>query len=469
MNKTVIASSVFFVVGLGLAGLVLANPYAWNWARDLQQRLGVSAPAPGESMADMTGEDSEGEREILYWRAPMDPNYIRDEPGLSPMGMELIPVYADEINDIEGFVRIDPGFVQNIGVRSVEVSRTDLPHTIRTIGTFAYDDSQVFWINTKFEGWIENVEVNYIGQEVQAGQRLFDVFSPQLVSTQKEYIDAVRYLERLEGTDYPEAVGRARALVESARQRLRYWDIGEAQIAELARAGEPRRTLTVTSPVTGVVVSKMDQALEGMLARPGMNLYKIADLSTIWIEAEVYENEIPWLRVGQQAAIEVPNQPGRRYTGTIRYLYPFLNQSTRTLKLSIELPNPGRELRADMYANVVLDVPSRAGILAVPEEAVLRSGERNVLIVSLGEGRFQVRDVALGVNGNGLWEVRDGVAEGDRVVVSSQFLIDSESNLREAVRKLASPPPPPESGTGAMTGMNVDPGEAEAESANPGH
>jgi RND family efflux transporter MFP subunit len=437
MNKTIISSVLFFTIGIGLAALVLSNPFGWSWARAVQARLAMapdmsetSDPAP---LAPISGDDG---RDILFWRAPMDANYIRDEPGKSPMGMDLVPVFADEMANAEGIVRIDPGFVQNMGVRSADVQRTDIPHTIRTVGTFTYDDSQVSWINTKFEGWIEDVRVNYVGELVAPGQPLFDIYSPQLVSTQQEYLDAVEYVDRLDGTDYTDVIRRARSLVESARQRLRFWDITDEQIDALVQSGEPRRTLTVVSPVGGRVVSKMEQGLEGMLARPGMNLYQIADLSTIWIEAEVFEDDIPWLRVGQQATIEIPTQPGRLRRGTIRYLYPFLNQETRTLQLSIELPNPGEEIRAEMYANVTFDVPSASGVLTVPEEAVLRTGERNAIVLDLGEGTFQVREVELGANGNGLWEIREGISEGDRVVVSAQFLIDSESNLREAIRKL---------------------------------
>ena len=475
MRNTIVAGGVLFVAGMFISGLVLANPLGWQWATALGDRLGLAPPTHVvTSMEGLATQPAGSEPAILYWRAPMDPTYIRDEPGKSPMGMDLVPVYADDVSDLPGLVQIDPGFVQNIGVQSVETIRTDIPHTIRTVGSFKYDDSQIYSINTKFEGWIENVQVNYIGEQVQAGQQLFDVFSPQLVSTQQEFLDAIVYRERLEGTDYPEIAGRALALVESARQRLRYWDITDEQIDALVMTGQPRRTLTVVSPATGLVVSKMDQGLEGMLARPGMTLYKIADLSTIWIEAEVYEDEVPWLRVGQRALIELPNQPGQQHTGTIRYLYPFLNQTTRTLKLSIELPNPGGDLRADMYANVTLDVPSAVGVLAVPEEAVLRTGERNVLVLDLGGGRFQVREVTLGRNGDGLWEVRDGISLGDRVVVSSQFLIDSESNLREAIRKLSSGATPPEAD--AMDAestlgidMNMDPAGVNTQTTDHQH
>ena len=469
MKKTVVFSLMFFFAGIGLAGVVLVNPLNWNWASALGERLTPVAmsdqtnasaggtrertilhwvapmdPAfisdePGKSPMGMdlipVYEDEAAERTVAYWVAPMDPTFISDEPGQSPMGMDLVPVYEDQV-DTPGLVRIDPVFVQNIGVRSTEVARTDIPHTIRTVGTFAYDDNQIFSINTKYDGWIENVQVNYIGERVERGQRLFDIFSPQLVNAQQDYLDAVEYLERLGASDYPEIIDRARSLVESSRQRLRYWDITDDQIDELEKSAAPRRTLTVFSPVEGLVVSKMEQALEGMLVRPGMNLYQIVDLSAIWVEAEIFEDDIPWLRVGQSALVEVPSLPGRRYSGTIRYVYPFFNPETRTLKLSIELPNPGEELRAEMYAEVTFDVPSARGVVAVPEEAVIRSGERDVVVLDLGNGTFQVSEVELGVNGNGLWEVRTGLSEGSRVVVSSQFLIDSESNLREAVRKL---------------------------------
>ena len=188
--------------------------------------------------------------------------------------------------------------------------------------------------------------------------------------------------------------------------------------------------------MNGVVVQKMDQALEGMFVKAGMNLYKVADLSSIWVSAEVFENQVPWLRVGQRATIEPAYQPGRAYTGRVRYIYPYLSDKTRTLKVSIELPNPGMTLRADMYVNVTMNVPSAHHVLTVPSDAVIRTGTRDVVVLDLGQGRFQARDVELGVSGQGLTEVTKGLADGDKVVVSAQFLIDSESNLREAIRKM---------------------------------
>ena len=446
MKRTVLFSLVTFLLGIGLAALVLANPFGWASIDRLRGRSAVPAGAAGTSGQ---AEGQSTERKIKYWRAPMDPTYIRDKPGKSPMGMDLVPVYEDEEEGpAPGMVRIDPAFVQNIGVQSEPVRRTDIPFTVRTVGMLAYDDGQAVWVNTKFDGWIERVYVNYVGEAVRKGQKLFEIYSPQLVTTQNEYLQAVDYAKRMAAADYPEAAKRASSLVESSRQRLTYWDISDAQIDELQHSRKIRRTLTAVSPADGLVVEKMSQALEGMSVKAGMNLYKIVDLSKIWAEAEIYEHQVPWLKVGQRAVVEVPTDPGRRLVGRVRYVYPFFSEKTRTMKVSIELSNPGNRLRADMYVNITFDVPSARNVLVVPEEAVIHSGTRKVLVLDRGNGTFQVREVKLGVNGSGLWEVKDGVEERDLVVVSAQFLIDSESSLKEAIRKLTtagsgdSPPDP---------------------------
>lgn len=456
--RAIIVAITFFVAGGGLVGLLVLNPFDWPLPEGMAGLLGRSEPV-GESSAEAPDAD----REILYWQAPMDPNYIRDEPGLSPMGMELIPVYADQVGDA-GIVEIDPGFAQNMGVRTAAVRRADVPRTIHSVGALTYDDSQVYMITTKYAGWIENVRVHYIGEEVGRGEPLFEIFSPQLVNAQQEYLNALAYRERLEGSEFPDARRRAGALVDSARQRLRYWDVTDDQIAALEQAGETRRTIEVRSPVDGLVISKMDQALEGMMAQPGMNLYRVADLSTIWVEAEIYENDIPWVETGLEALVRIPSRSGDTFRGVVRYVYPSLDEATRTLRLSIELPNPDRDLRPQMYANVELDIPAAENVPVVPEEAVIRSGTRDVVIVDLANGRFAVREVALGLHGEGVWEVREGVEPGERVVVSAQFLIDSESNLQEAIRKLNSAEPAlPMEGTEDIEGMGDMPGVPSTE------
>ena len=475
MKKTLFFSFLSFAVGIGLTFIVFANPLDSHWIHALQDKLGVGHETParqategqlwncgmhpevireepgdcpicGMALTPVKGfqkseksSPSSGERKVKYWQAPMDPTFIADEPGKSPMGMDLIPVYEDESQEVPaGTVQIDPVFVQNMGVQSVEVERTDIPFSIRTVGHLNYDDEQINWLTTKYSGWIEKVYVNYVGQSVKKGQKLFEIYSPELVTTQQEYLDAVGYAERMSQTSYPDIAARAHSLLEATRQRLRYWDISDDQIRELEEAGQVRRTLTVVSNAGGLVVEKMNQAMEGMYVKPGLNLYKIVDLSTIWVEAEVFENQVPWLKVGQGATVEIPYQPGKTYRATVRFIYPFFNEKTRTLKVSLALPNPGWKLRANMYANVTFEVPTARGVLTVPEESVIHSGKRNVVVLDRGNGTFQVKEVTLGVNGKGLWEVLEGIQEGDRVVVSSQFLIDSESNLREAIRKMVS-------------------------------
>ncbi len=435
MRKAFAFSLASFLLGTGVAAVLMANPAGWRWPAALADALRrePAAAAAGPAAATPPG----GERRILYWRAPMDPAFTSDRPGKSPMGMDLVPVYADEAERRQpGTVRIDPAFAQTIGVRAEPVARRDIAQTIRTVGTLAHNDRQIAWVNTKYDGWIENVAVNYLGETVEQGQVLFDIYSPQLVTTQTEYLQAVDYAARLDTSAYPAIAARAHSLVESSRARLGFWDITAAQIATLERERTPRRTLSVVSPVTGVVVEKMDQTLDGMYVQAGMNLYKMADLTTIWVNVEIFEHQVEAMRVGRRAEVELPYLPGRPYTGFVRYLYPHFNERTRTMTVSIELENPDLTLRAGMYANVTFDVPVARNALAVPEEAVIRSGMRDLVVLERSPGTFEVVPVTLGVSGDGAWEVLDGVAEGDTVVVSAQFLIDSESNLTQAIRTL---------------------------------
>ncbi len=437
MTRAIAVGFVSFALGIGAAALVAVNPAGWAWPSLLPSAFREAAPSA--AAASMDAPASRPEREILYWRAPMDPTFTSDRPGKSPMGMDLVPVYADGAEPLPpGTVRVDPGFTQSIGVRSEPVTRRDIAQTIRTVGTLAHNDRQIAWVNTKYDGWIESVAVNYLGETVEEGQVLFDIYSPQLVTTQMEYLQAVDYAARLRTSEYPAIAERARSLVASTRTRLGYWDITHEQIATLERERTPRRTLSVLSPVTGVVVEKMDQALDGMYVEAGMNLYKMADLTTIWVDVEVFEHQVEAMRVGQRARIELPYLPGRPYTGFVRYLYPHFDEQTRTMTVSIELENPDLTLRAGMYANVTFDVPVARNALAVPEEAVIRGGTRDLVVLERSPGTFQVAAVTLGRYGDGVWEVLDGIDDGDTIVLSAQFLIDSESNLTAAIRNLDS-------------------------------
>ncbi|MCO6438194.1 MAG: efflux RND transporter periplasmic adaptor subunit [Phycisphaerae bacterium] len=376
------------------------------------------------------------ERKILYWRAPMDPSYISDKPGKSPMGMDLVPVYAEE--SVAGpQITIDPATIQNMGIRTTLVRRGPLVKTIRTVGRVDYDEEGVTFIDTKFEGWIERLHVDETGMQVNRGDALFEVYSPKLYSAQEEYLAALRGVERLSESTMPEAREQAERLVEAAEVQLKYFDISDAQIDELRRTREIRKTLTINSPASGIVTEKM--ALEGMYVKPGMRLYTLADLSTVWVYVDVYEYQLPWVRIGQPATMTLPYLPGRFYEGEAVYIYPYLEEKTRVVHVRLEFPNPELALKPGMYATVTLKSQIGREAVLVPREAYIDSGIRQVAFLALPGGKFQPRDIGVGVEAeDGMVEVRQGLEPGDRVVVSGQFLLDAESKLKEAIEKMLS-------------------------------
>jgi len=382
-----------------------------------------------------------GEREILHWYAPMDPTYVRDEPGLSPMGMNLVPKYADDSTKNEAsVVRIDPVQVQNIGVVSEKVRVEDIGRSSRTVGILDFNADEITWVNTKFEGWIEKVYVNYVGQDVKQGQPLFEIYSPELVTTQEEYVRALGYRASLESSKREQTLKQADSLVASTRDRLVYWDISEEQIEELERTRSVQRRITILSPANGVVAEIMEEALEGMYIRPGMNLYKIADLSTVWVHAAVYESDMPWIRKEQPAVVTFRHEADRVFRGEVLFLYPEVSRETRTLKICVEVPNPNGRLRPGMYADVVVHGPPVTDAIVVPQSAVIRSGERNIVFVDLGDGRFRPAEVKLGITGTGdRIQVIEGVVPGEAVVTQAQFMLDSESRIQEAIAKFVRP------------------------------
>jgi len=429
MKRALLFVLLGFVAGAGSLVLVTRWP-------GLLPALQQPASTPASVAAGAVDTAASTTRRIKYWRAPMDPTYIRNEPGKSPMGMDLIPVYEDETDLAPGVVTIDPRFVQTFGVQSVPVARADIPRVIRTVGVVRYDDEQTALVTTKYEGWIERAYVNYVGQPVAAGAPLFEVYSPALVSTQEEYLHALEYAKRMAESGMDDMSARADSMLDAARRRLAYWDVSPAQIADLEQTGAPRRTLPVLAARAGVVVWKMDTALEGMYVQAGMNLYRIADLSSVWVDADLFEDQMASVAVGDRARVELPFQAGTVRTGRVRHLAPALADQTRALTVSIELSNPGGALRPGMYVDVVFDQPAARQVLTVPADAVIRSGTRDIVVLDRGGGTFQVREVVLGAEGTGTVEVREGLMDTDVVVVSAQFLIDSESTLREAIRKV---------------------------------
>ncbi|MCF8720595.1 efflux RND transporter periplasmic adaptor subunit [Nitrospina gracilis] len=386
-----------------------------------------TAPMPGMK------QEKEG-RKVKYWQAPMDPSYKRDKPGKSPMGMDLIPVYEDETED--SAIKINPTVVQNIGVKTEKVRVRKLTHEIRTTGTLTYDERKVHHIHTKFGGWIEKLYVDFTGQEVENDDVLMEIYSPDLVTTQEEFLLALKYKESLKNSEFPDITRGANTLLETTRKRLKLFDVAEHQIEELAQTRQIKKTMHIHSPVRGFVVKKTAQ--EGMFVEPGKSLYTIADLSNIWVMADIYEYEQPWVKIGQEATMNLPYFPGKQFKGKVTYIDPFLDPKTRTIKVRMEFENPEWTLKPDMYANVTLKSPLAKEGVAVPEQAVIRSGEMDMVVVQNKEGRFETRQVALGVEADGYYQVLKGLKSGETVVTSSGFLIDSESRLREAMDKLDS-------------------------------
>ena len=434
--KKLSGALALLLLGAAIPVAVLWNPWHWSWADTLTARLhGDSAAGPVHNQAATAPANPPQQRKIKYWRSSMNPTEISSKPGKDSMGMDLIPVYEDEQPQETG-IRVDPSFLQNFAVRTVKAEMGSIPVDIRTVGLLNYNDKNLAFINTKFEGWIEKASVNYIGEPVTKGQVLFEIYSPQLVTTEQDYLSALQYVQKLAGRADPDAVARARSLLDATRERLRYWDIADSQIDELQRAGKITRTLKVVSPVTGIVVTKMSDSLEGVKLAAGMNVYKVADLSTIWASVEVYEDQIRYMQPGRLADITVDAFPNRHWSGKVIYLDPTVNQQTRTLNAFVQIPNQDEKLRPQMYANVEVHVPVVSDIVKVPEEAVLHSGESSVVIVEKAKGLFEPRTVELGALGDGYREIRKGVRAGEMVVTSSQFLIDSESNLKEAIQTM---------------------------------
>lgn len=397
-----------------------------------------------------TGGQPGGERQVKHWVSPMDPTYVREEPGKDYMGHDLVPVYSDGGS---GGIAVDPVIQQSMGVRTAPVEVRDLHRSLRAIGLVTFDEARQYAVNSKIEGWIEKLYINQTGQPVRKGQPLLEIYSPDLVAAQQEYLLALESSKRLTTSSFPEIADGGKRLLEAARSRLRYWDISEQQINQLEQTKQVKKTLTLYSPNSGIVTMKT--ALQGMRVMAGEELLQIADLSQVWVNAEIYEQDLPWVKVGQSARVELPYASSTALEGKVDFIYPYLAGETRTVKARIVFANPGLELKPDMYANVQITTEAVKDVLAIPANAVLRSGEGAVVFVARGEGKFDPRPVETGAVGDdGYVQIRSGLNAGDNVVTSAQFMLDSESKLREAIEKMREPQPPvtapaPAAGTAA--------------------
>ncbi|MBE0597055.1 MAG: efflux RND transporter periplasmic adaptor subunit [Desulfuromonadales bacterium] len=379
-----------------------------------------------------------GERQVTHWISPMDPSYVRDEPGQDYMGHDLVPVYADGGGSS---ITIDPVVTQNMGIRTEAVTRDDLSREIRTVGRIGFEESRQYTVNSKIGGWIERLHVNQTGQRVKKGEPLLEIYSPELVAAQEEYLLALRNRTELARSSFADIAAGGDRLAQAARQRLKYWDISERQIAQLEQAGKVSKTMTLYSPFNGIVSER--KAFQGMNVMPGEELMQIADLSRVWVYADIYEYELPWVRQGQKVRVELPYAGDRpSLEGTIDFLYPTMEAQTRTARARIQLDNPGFDLKPDMFVNVSIAAESATDVLTIPADAVLHSGRGQHVFVALGEGRFDPRQIKTGLQGeSGRTQVLEGLKEGEQVVTSAQFMLDSESKLREAIQKMTAPTP----------------------------
>ncbi len=402
----------------------------------------ITSPVPAKDEMGMEyipvyPDKPKAERKPAFYRNPMNPAITSPVPAKDEMGMDYIPVFAagDEASDEPaGTVKIDPVMVQNIGVRTVAVERRDLAKQVRATGRISIDESRMARIHPRTEGWVETQFIARVGDTVKKGDPLLTIYSPKLVTSQQEYLLALENYQALKNSPYADIRKGAKEMRDSAYQRLQLLNVSEQDIQKIRQTRQIQRALSIESSFDGVAMTV--GAREGQYIMPNTELYMLADLSKVWLLAEVYEYELPWITLGDTATMKLTGVDDHHITGTVSYIYPYAESKTRTVKVRIEFDNPEGLLKPDMFANVTIGADSRLNALVIPAEAVVRSGTREQVFVVRDEGKFEPREVKLGYSSDGWVEVRSGLSDGDKVVNSALFLIDSESKLREATAKM---------------------------------
>jgi Cu(I)/Ag(I) efflux system membrane fusion protein len=355
------------------------------------------------------------QKKALYWVDPMHPAYKSDKPGTAPdCGMDLVPVYEEGAAN----AKLTTERRQLIGVQTGVAETRAIGRSVRTVGRVAIDETRLRNVTTKFDGYIEKLYVDFTGKDVRRGQPLFTIYSPDLLATQQEYLIALR------------AAKQSPLLLDAARRRLQLWDIGTADIRELERSGATRKSLPIASPVSGVVLNKM--AVEGARVIAGEPLFEIADLSRVWIVADIYESELAWVHTGSEATVTLSYLPGRTFRGKVTFIAPTVDPMTRTAKVRVEVDNADGALKPEMFGDVVIAEPARE-VVVVPESAVLATGTRSVVFVMKSDGGIEARNVETGSRTEQFIEIRQGVGAGEKVATQANFLIDSEARLKAAV------------------------------------
>jgi len=359
-------------------------------------------------------------RDVAYWVAPMDANYRRDEPGKSPMGMDLVPVFSDEIDDEPGVVAIDPTTVNNLGVRTAAARIGSLPRRIDTVGYIGFDEDTLQHVHTRVDGWIEELATKTTGGSVEQGQLLFELYSPTLVNAQQEYLAALRSNNTI--------------LRNASKDRLAALGVTAGEIARLDTERSANQRVRVYAQTDGVIAHLAVR--EGIFVTPADEVMSIAKLDRVWVLAEVFERQSAWVRPGQNAVVELDYVPGKTWRGTVDYVYPELDPTTRTLKVRIRFDNEDQMLRPNMFARVTIEGEATEAVVHVPREALIRGGSVDRVVIALGDGRFRSQTVVVGIEAGDRVAISSGLAAGDPVVVSGQFLIDSESNIDAALSRM---------------------------------
>ncbi|HFQ5439336.1 TPA: efflux RND transporter periplasmic adaptor subunit [Vibrio vulnificus] len=369
----------------------------------------------GHDMSAMAATDIKASNEPLYWVAPMDPNYKRDKPGKSPMGMDLIPVYADDLagaNDKPGTVKIDPSVENNLGVKTAAVELAKLSPRIETVGYIAFDESQLWQTNVRVSGWVEKLYINAVGEQVKKGEVLFTLYSPELVKAQEELLNAKR-------------TGRD-GLVKGATERLLSLGVDREQINQVIRRGKASQTIEIKALANGVIASL--NIREGGYLSPAQAVISAGPLHEVWVDAEVFERQAHWLTNGSQASMTLDALPGKAWQGEVDYVYPILDPKTRTLRMRLKFANPNGELKPNMFANITLQPVSDSEVLTVPKSSVIRSGGMTRVVLAEGEGKYRSARIEIGREAGDKIEVLQGLTVNDRIVTSAHFMLDSESS-----------------------------------------
>jgi len=401
----------------------------------------ITSPVPAQDEMGMDyipvyKEEPEKEKRVLFYRNPMNPAITSPVPAQDEMGMDYIPVYEEDKNDSDpvGTVRIDPVTVQNIGVRTALAEKQSISHVVRAVGRVTFDERRLVRLHPKTSGWIEQLHVDKTGESIKKDTILLSIYSPQLVSSQQEYLLALENLKTLGKSPLEDIRRGAEQLVESSLERLQLLDVPQHQINDLQRTGKIKKSLHIHSPASGVVMKV--GARQGQYVTPDTELYLIADLAKVWVYVDIYEYELPWVKVGDKAEMQLAGIPGRTFSGRVGFIYPYAEQATRTIKIRIEFSNPDLILKPDMFADVTVFSGMRKEAVVIPAQAIIRSGTREQVFVVRAPGKFEPRTVKLGITSEGRTQILEGVEEGELVVTSAQFLIDSESKLREATTKM---------------------------------